>query len=164
MFSVIPYMLRQTDDNRAPLLLFPYIFPSYCDVSRALSYFASTIRNKNLQHTKRKIATKFWKKKSTGSVQTVPPGQPGRVYPLSDGNELVTSLQNGRSVEQGGDDIKEFKEDEVKGGRRGGVAAPAMKTGLCTAQSFISGKCEFRLRTPPCAAREDCLQEWVLLK
>jgi hypothetical protein len=39
MFSVILYMLRQTADNRAPLLLVPSFFPSYCDVSQALSYF-----------------------------------------------------------------------------------------------------------------------------
>jgi len=43
MFSVILYMLRQTVDNRAPLLLFPSFSPSYCDVSEARSYFASTI-------------------------------------------------------------------------------------------------------------------------
>jgi hypothetical protein len=36
-------MLRQTVDNRAPLLLFPSFSPSYCDVSYALSYFAFTI-------------------------------------------------------------------------------------------------------------------------
>jgi hypothetical protein len=58
-------------------------------------------------------------------------------------------------------DIKEVKEDEDKLGRSGGVAAPATKTAL---HGFISGKCEFRSRTPPYAAREDCLQEWVLLK
>jgi hypothetical protein len=43
MFSVILYMLRQTGDNRAPLLLFPSFSPSYCEVSYALSYFASTV-------------------------------------------------------------------------------------------------------------------------
>jgi hypothetical protein len=43
MFSVILYTLRQTVGHRAPLWLFPSFFPSYCDVSQALSYFASTI-------------------------------------------------------------------------------------------------------------------------
>jgi hypothetical protein len=38
-------MLRQTVDNRAPLLLFASFFPSYCDVSLALSYFVSTIKS-----------------------------------------------------------------------------------------------------------------------
>jgi hypothetical protein len=36
--------------------------------------------------------------------------------------------------ERGGDN-KEVKEDEVKVGRSGGIAAPATKTGLCTASS-----------------------------
>jgi hypothetical protein len=43
MFSVILYMLRQTVGSRVPPLLFPSFFPSYCDISQALSYFASTI-------------------------------------------------------------------------------------------------------------------------
>jgi hypothetical protein len=42
MFSVILYMLRQNLRRRAFLLPFPSIFPSYCDVSQAPSYFAST--------------------------------------------------------------------------------------------------------------------------
>jgi hypothetical protein len=44
MFSVILYMLRQTLGHRAPPLPFLSFFPAYCDVSQALSYFASTIR------------------------------------------------------------------------------------------------------------------------
>jgi hypothetical protein len=43
MFLVILYMLRQTVGHRAPPLPFPSFLPSYCDVSQALSYFASTI-------------------------------------------------------------------------------------------------------------------------
>jgi hypothetical protein len=43
MFSVILYMLRQTVGRRALPLLFPSFFSSYCDVSQARSYFASTI-------------------------------------------------------------------------------------------------------------------------
>jgi hypothetical protein len=46
MFSVMLYMLRQTIDNRAPPLLFPSFLPSYCDVSEARSYFASSIKVK----------------------------------------------------------------------------------------------------------------------
>jgi hypothetical protein len=36
-------MLRQTVRRRASPLYFPYFSPSYCDVSQARSYFASTI-------------------------------------------------------------------------------------------------------------------------
>jgi hypothetical protein len=50
MFSVILYTLRQTVDNRAPLLLLPSFFPSYCDVSYALSYFAYIIHDSSGSH------------------------------------------------------------------------------------------------------------------
>jgi hypothetical protein len=43
MFSVILHVLRQTVGHRASPLLFPSFSPSYCDVSEAISYFASTI-------------------------------------------------------------------------------------------------------------------------
>jgi hypothetical protein len=43
MFSVILYMLRQTVGHCAPLLPFPSVFSSYCDVSETRCYFASTI-------------------------------------------------------------------------------------------------------------------------
>jgi hypothetical protein len=42
MFSVVLYMLKQTADNGARILLFPPFLPSYCDVSQARSYFAFT--------------------------------------------------------------------------------------------------------------------------
>jgi hypothetical protein len=48
MFSVILYMLRQTLRHRASPLPFPFS-PSYCDVSEARSYFASTIHWKILR-------------------------------------------------------------------------------------------------------------------
>jgi hypothetical protein len=44
MFSVILYTLRQTLRRRAAPFPFPSFFPSYCDVSQARSYFASTIQ------------------------------------------------------------------------------------------------------------------------
>jgi hypothetical protein len=36
-------MLRQTVGRRASPLPFSFFFPSYCDVSEARSYFASTV-------------------------------------------------------------------------------------------------------------------------
>jgi hypothetical protein len=49
MFSVILYMLRQTLGRRAPLLPFPSLFPSYCDVSEARSYFASIVGDQKIR-------------------------------------------------------------------------------------------------------------------
>jgi hypothetical protein len=43
MFSVILYMFRQTLRRRVSPLPFPSFSPSYCDVSQARSYFASTV-------------------------------------------------------------------------------------------------------------------------
>jgi hypothetical protein len=43
MFSVILYMLRQTSPSCFHLVL-SIFFPSYCDVSEARRYFASTIQ------------------------------------------------------------------------------------------------------------------------
>jgi hypothetical protein len=44
-------MLRQTLRHRAPPLPFPSSFRSYCDVSQALSYFASAINIVRLDYS-----------------------------------------------------------------------------------------------------------------